>query len=241
MLKRIAVAALMASLCWSQADYCPRKSGSIQLRFVICSPGWAAIRMRSSAPWGLSKNCSRRIRTTPKPWSGTAPVHFSSRGWMARSDMQRRIALFSKGTSEMNRAVSLEPDSIAVRIPRGGTLRMLAPGMPNFPILTTLIENARSDYQHAFDMQKDQLDSMGTYPLGELLQGLGDLYSRQGKTEEAQKYYIMIQAKLRGTIYAERAEEWMKTRRLAAAGANRLRWLPYRQIIVRRAASRRSA
>jgi hypothetical protein len=90
---------------------------------------------------------------------------------------------------------------------------MLTPFMPNFPILATLIDNARGDYQFAFDRQKDQLDRMGMHPAGELLQGLGDLYSRQGKTDEAQKYYAMIQEKLKGTIYAERADAWMKTKK----------------------------
>jgi tetratricopeptide (TPR) repeat protein len=128
------------------------------------------------------------------------------------TDAQKRIASFQKGTAEMDRAVSLEPNNIAVRIPRGGVLRMLTPSMPNFPILATLIENARKDYQFAFDMQKDQLDRMGRHPLGELLQGLGDLNSRQGKTAEAEKYYSMILTKLKDTPYADRASEWMKTK-----------------------------
>lgn len=143
-------------------------------------------------------------------WHG-AGILYQSR-LDGETDGQKRIALFGKGTSEMDRAVNLEPDNIAVRIPRGGTLRMLTPGMPNFPILTTLIENARSDYQRVFDLQKDQLDHLGTHPLGELLQGLGDLYSRQGKAKDAEFYYAMIQIRLKGTPYAERADEWMKTK-----------------------------
>jgi hypothetical protein len=128
------------------------------------------------------------------------------------TDMQKRIALFQKGTSEMDRAVSLEPNNIAIRIPRGGTLRMATPGMPNYPILKTLIENARTDYQMAFDLQKDHLDQIGTHPLGELLQGLGDLNSRQGKADDAEKYYRMIQDRMPGTVYAQRAAEWMKSK-----------------------------
>jgi len=127
-------------------------------------------------------------------------------------DGQKRVALFGKGTSEMDRAVGLEPNNIAVRIPRGGTLRMATPGMQNFPILKTLIENARTDYQMAFDLQKDHLDQLGTHPLGELLQGLGDLNSRQGKVDEAEKYYRMIQDRMPATVYAERAAEWMKSK-----------------------------
>ena len=134
-------------------------------------------------------------------WHGAGTL-FQSR-LEGETDGQKRIAQFQKGTSEMDRAVSLQPNNIAVRIPRGGTLRMLTPGMPNFPILATLIENARSDYQYAFDAQRDQLDRLGTHPLGELLQGLGDLYSRQGKIKEAETYYVLIHARLKGTAYAE--------------------------------------
>ena len=143
-------------------------------------------------------------------WHGAGTL-FQSR-LEGETDGQKRIAYFQKGTAEMDRAVSLAPDNIAVRIPRGGVLRMLTPGMPNFPILATLIENARQDYQFAFDRHQEELDRLGTHRLGELLQGLGDLNSRQGKTADAEKYYALILTKLNGTPYAERASEWMKTR-----------------------------
>jgi tetratricopeptide (TPR) repeat protein len=70
------------------------------------------------------------------------------------------------------------------------------------------------DDLYAFDSQTKagMLDSIGRHPLGELLQGLGDVYSRQGKPDEAQKYYVMIQAKLPDTEYAKRAAQWMDTR-----------------------------
>jgi hypothetical protein len=56
--------------------------------------------------------------------------------------------------------------------------------------------------------------------LGELLQGLGDVYSRQGKTADAEKYYAMILERLDGTEYAKRAAQWMRTKQpLPAAQA----------------------
>jgi hypothetical protein len=38
------------------------------------------------------------------------------------------------------------------------------------------------------------------------------LNSRQGKTADAEKYYGMMQSMLKGTDYAARAGEWMKTK-----------------------------
>ena len=78
---------------------------------------------------------------------------------------------------------------------------------------TEMLERGRTDFQYAFDIQSKagQLDTIGTHPLGELLQGLGDVYSRLGKTDDARKYYEMVQTKLPDTEYAKRAAQWMTT------------------------------
>lgn len=157
--------------------------------------------------------CERVLAENPNfaealVWHGIALLAESGQ----EDDPQKRLALLQKGMTEMDHAVSLEPDNIGVRIPRGATLRLVTPNLPPFLRPEELIENARSDYQRSYDLQKDHLDGLGTHPLGELLQGLGDLYSRQGKAEEAEKYYAIIQAKLKGTAYAERAGEWMQTK-----------------------------
>lgn len=80
------------------------------------------------------------------------------------------------------------------------------------PFAEPLLEKARSDFQRTFDIQQSELAQLGTHPLGELLQALGDVYSRQGKNGDAEKYYRMIQIMLKDTEYARRADEWMKTR-----------------------------
>jgi hypothetical protein len=74
------------------------------------------------------------------------------------------------------------------------------------------VENVRADYQRLFDLRKDRLNSMGAHQLGELLQGLADLYSRQGKANEAETYYSLLLSKLPNTEYARRAGEWMMTK-----------------------------
>ena len=80
------------------------------------------------------------------------------------------------------------------------------------PFSQRMLEKARADYQRVFDLQQDRLDRIGAHPLGELLQGLGDIYSRQEKTDEAEKYYGMIQQMLKETEYARRAALWMQTK-----------------------------
>jgi len=116
-----------------------------------------------------------------------------------------------KGIGEMDRAVSLAPDDIEVRVLRSVLYAPASRGMPP-PFSESLLEKARTDLQHTFDLQQDHLAQLGTHPLGELLQGLADANSRQGKMADAEKYYAMIQTMLQGTEYAKRASEWMTTK-----------------------------
>jgi hypothetical protein len=143
-------------------------------------------------------------------WHGAATLYYSS----TNADLSGldRIGLFQRATKEMDSAVGMRPDDLRVRMARGVVLRMLTPTMPRLANVPGLIENARVDYQKMFDLQQGQLGTLSPHSLGELLQGLAELNSRQGKTADAEKYYGMIQSMLKGTDYASRAAEWMKTK-----------------------------
>jgi tetratricopeptide (TPR) repeat protein len=143
-------------------------------------------------------------------WHGAATL---SEFFMEAQKGNARTAMgtFQKATAEMDRAVSLAPDDLEVRIMRAVLYGPASREMPP-PLAGGLLEKTRSDLQHAFNLQQDNLHRLGTHPLGELLQGLADAYSRQGKKQDAEKYYQMIQTMLKDTEYARRAGEWMKTK-----------------------------
>jgi tetratricopeptide (TPR) repeat protein len=144
-------------------------------------------------------------------WHGLGVAMLSQRQFESGKP-DAAMAMLKTGLAEMARAVELEPNNIGVRIPRGSALREMSRSMPP-AMADPLLEAARTDFQHTFDLQKDRLADVGKpHPLGELLQGLGDIYSRQGKTEEAARYYTMLEERLPGTEYAARATEWAKTR-----------------------------
>lgn len=119
--------------------------------------------------------------------------------------------MVSRGLAEMNQAVALAPADGLVRVLRGILFQQVSRQMPP-PMQAPLVEDARSDFQFLFEAQKDVLDTLGTHRLGELLQALGDLNSRQGRIDEAARVYSLVQQKLPGTEYAARAGEWMQTR-----------------------------
>jgi tetratricopeptide (TPR) repeat protein len=128
-----------------------------------------------------------------------------------KGNAQTSMGSLQQGIAEMDRAVSLAPDDLEVRIMRavlyGPASREMPPNLAD-----AMLEKTRTDLQHSFDLQRASLTLLGVHPLGELLQALADAYSRQGKKADAERYYRMIQTMLKDTEYARRADEWMKTR-----------------------------
>ena len=115
-----------------------------------------------------------------------------------------------------------EPGNFGVRIPRGSTLMAAtrAMGMGN-PMAPGLREKALSDFLGAYELQKDNLDKMGTHPRGELLFGIADTYARQGNAAKADEFFALLAETSKDTPYAERAAAWKASRQpLPPAQAN---------------------
>jgi tetratricopeptide (TPR) repeat protein len=164
----------------------------------------------------------QRIFVSTEKVLGEDPNHAQALVWHGAATMgrffveppgnlQAAMQNVQNGVAEMDRAVSLTPDDLEVRIMRAVVYGPASRSLPP-PLAESMIEKARTDLQHTFDLQERHLAELGTHPLGELLQALGDVYSRQGKVDDAEKYYRMIQTMLKDTEYARRAGEWMKTR-----------------------------
>jgi tetratricopeptide (TPR) repeat protein len=128
-----------------------------------------------------------------------------------KGDALRGTELVQRGLAEMNEAAGLAPSDGLVRVLRGILLQQVSRQMPP-AMQAPMLEDARSDFQFLFDAQAGVLDQLGPHRLGELLQALGDIHSRQGRADDAQRYYAMIRQKLPDTEYAKRAVEWMRTR-----------------------------
>jgi tetratricopeptide (TPR) repeat protein len=143
-------------------------------------------------------------------WRGNA--HFALAGVeMRQGNAPQGAELAARGAAEMNDAVSRAPDDLAVRILRGTMYMSAVRIMPDVPLRSVYLEDARSDFQRALEIQTPRLASLGTHPHGELLLGLADAYSRQGKVADARRYYRLITSTLAGTVYAARAEKWLQT------------------------------
>lgn len=143
-------------------------------------------------------------------WHGSG-LSFRAGQAFARGDTQKGTDLWQRGMSEMDRAVALAPDDVGVRIPRGASLLGSSHFIPDSAIARPLIEKGVGDYEKTYQLQKDRFDKLGLHPRGELMIGLADGYSRLGDHEKARLWFERIRTELKGTLYADSANEWMKT------------------------------
>ena len=121
------------------------------------SPGSPATRR------GLKKGmdaCEQALADNPKHaealvWHGSG-LAFQAGAAFRTGDAQTGGGLWTRGMEEMDRAVSLEPDNVGVRIPRGALLlqatRFMQPDMTR-----PLIEKAVGDYEHVLELQSSGL------------------------------------------------------------------------------------
>ena len=149
-------------------------------------------------------------------WHG-AGLYFEAGKAIQGQDRAKAIELFQRGVKEMDQAVELAPDSVAVRIPRGAALLASTRHMSDSPMRAGLIAKGIGDYAHVYEMQKDSLDKLGEHPRGELLFGLAEGHSRAGNSGQAELFFRKIKADMPGTVYAKRSAKWLETKTLTTA------------------------
>ena len=142
-------------------------------------------------------------------WHGSG-LAFSGGMAFQKGDMKTGGELWQRGMTEMDRAVALEPNSVAVLIPRGALLLQASRNMP--PAMgRPLIEIGVSDYEHVLALQASYFSTLGDHPKGELLFGLAEGFSRLGNGEKARMYFdrLIKDAPLSGQ--APKAQSWLST------------------------------
>lgn len=149
-------------------------------------------------------------------WHGSG-LYFQSGVSFQQGDAKKGMELYLRAMDEMDRAVKLEPDNVGVRIPRGAALLEATRFQNAGDRVLGEIRSAVADFEHVYQLQKDQLDQLGEHPLGQLLLGLGDGYSRLGEKEKARFYFDTMAKMLPGTAYAERADTWKRNGKLTPA------------------------
>jgi len=158
--------------------------------------------------------CEEMLATAPNHaealvWHGSG-LAFSAGKAFQQGDMKTGGELWQRGMEEMDKAASLEPDNVGVRIPRGALLLQATRNMPP-AMARPLIEKAVGDYEHVLALQSAYFGTMGDHPKGELLFGLAEVYSRLGNAEKARTYFERLIADAPASGQAPKAKAWLST------------------------------
>jgi len=156
--------------------------------------------------------CEQTLAGNPKHaealvWHGSG-LAFEAGQAFRKGDAQTGGELWDRGMREMDAAVSLEPDNVGVRIPRGALLlqatRFMQPEMTR-----PLIEKAIGDYEHVLELQSSYFSTLGDHPKGELLFGLAEGYSRLGQLDKARMYFERLTSDAPTSGQTPKAKQWL--------------------------------
>jgi tetratricopeptide (TPR) repeat protein len=174
--------------------------------------------------------CEQALSDNPKHaealvWHGSG-LAFQAGMAFQKGDMKTGGELWQHGMEEMNTAVTLEPDNVGVRIPRGAVLFQASLNMQP-PMARALLETAIADYEHVLERQAPYFDTLGDHPKGELLFGLAEGYSRLGQPEKARMYFERLVKDAPASGQTPKAKQWLtdgtlpKSRGLGCVGCHK--------------------
>ena len=140
-------------------------------------------------------------------WRGDGRLFLSGQAFQ-RGAIGEGRALAGQAVADMDRAVSLAPTEIAVRIPRAAGLMPFARGLRPFdrPEADRLTRVAMGDFEFAMEASVPQWSKLGEHNRGELLGALADGWLQLGDVAKADVYLGRMISELPGTPYARNAE-----------------------------------
>jgi tetratricopeptide (TPR) repeat protein len=166
------------------------------------------------------KKCEEILAANPKHaeamvWHGSGELFIS--GEAARDhDYVEAVEFYQRGIDEMASAVALEPDNVAVRIPRGATLltasRTIEGEQGRELLLTGL-----ADYEAVYAKQQSYFETLSTHARAELLFGLGEGYMRSGDQTRAREWFEKLIA-IGPSGHLDQAKAYLATGKLTVQG-----------------------
>lgn len=158
--------------------------------------------------------CERTLAREPKHpealvWHGSG-LFFQAGQAFQTGDTAKGGPLWERGLAEMNEAVALAPDSLAVVIPRGAVLLQAARAVPA-PMAEPLLRTGVGDFEHVLELQQAYFHTLGDHPKGELLFGLADGYARLGDKAKARAYFERLTAEAPTSGQTPRGRAWLET------------------------------
>src|SRR5262245_30026314 len=143
-------------------------------------------------------------------WHGAGILYLAGQAFQ-KGDQQNGMKLWRQGLDEMEQAVRLAPNNVAILIPRGATLITATRFLPS-EFGKTPLQTGVSDFEQVLKLQEPRFSQLGLHPRGELLTGLADGWSRLGNDAKAREYFERIAMELKGSVYEQRAKAWLENK-----------------------------
>lgn len=158
------------------------------------------------------QRCEEALEKDPKHpeamvWRGAARV-FLAGEYFQKGNQAKGFQYWNSGLKDLDEAVAIAPNNIAVLIPRASVLLPAGRSAPP-AIGKPLLIKVREDFERIYEHQKGMLDQLGEHPRGELRMGLADVYRALGDLEKSNAQLRAVRDELPGSEYAERAAEWL--------------------------------
>jgi tetratricopeptide (TPR) repeat protein len=146
--------------------------------------------------------CERTLKENPAHaealvWHGSGLLFRAGQAFGA-GNMNQGEDLWRRGLAEMDRAVELAPNDVAVLIPRGATLLEVSRATPP-DIARPLLARAVADYEKVRTRQQPYFATLSAHARGELLFGLAEGLHRLGETDKARRYFQQVLDDARGS------------------------------------------
>ena len=157
------------------------------------------------------KRCEEALAKDPKNaealvWHGSGLSYSAKKQFMAGNYEEGR-KVQAQGIQEMNDAVAMAPDNVAVLIPRASVFLSAALHVPSPEIAKKNFRVAADDYEKILRLQEPTLANLPVHARGELLGGLAEAWNGLGETEKSRSYLQRMAEQLPGTPYETKAKE----------------------------------
>src|SRR5208282_5501858 len=170
--------------------------------FSMRSDFFAGLAGNQQAMARALKACHEALERNPKDaqalaWHGGG-LFFRSKELFVAGDRAKGMEMRDRGLKDMEDAVALRPDDVAVLIPRAAIVLSAAQHVPDAARARQYYQTATGDYEKVLLLQAGQLTSLSIHARGELLAGLAEGWHGLGDAEKSQQYLRRMAKELEG-------------------------------------------
>jgi tetratricopeptide (TPR) repeat protein len=141
-------------------------------------------------------------------WHGAGLVARAGQAF-EKGDTAAGDGFWQRGLKEMDQAVTMAPENIAVLIPRGAVLLEISRAVPESDQAKALLAKGVADYEKTLALQAPYFKYLSEHSRGELLFGLAEGLHRLGERDRARTYFERLRSEARNSEYESMAAAWL--------------------------------